>query len=103
MALLIVTFGRVRDGSAPVMDGEPVRTDKLTIAAEVTDPVLSAASIAGEDIADLHAGADCWVELGASPDATDPGSGLSDSHFMASGERRQFKIRVGTKVSVIAA
>ncbi len=102
MAFLIVTFGRVRDGSAPVMDGAPMRTEKLEIAAAETDAVVSGAAESGEDIADLRAGADCWVEIGETPDAADPGSGVGDSFFMASGERRQFKIRHGSSVSVVA-
>lgn len=106
MANLIVTFCRA---AGAVMDGNPWRTEKLDIAAPSSDPVvteMAAGSDPGshqENIADLYAEAACWVHIAAEPDAVDPDSIVGWSKFIRAGERMQFAIRRGERVSVVAA
>lgn len=107
MAYLIVTFGRA-GGDVPVMRGANQRTEKLSIDAATTDPapatemVADAGSNYGENVVDLIAEAKCWVEIGPDPDAGDSGSGIGNSFVMLLGERRQYSIAKGDKVSVVA-
>lgn len=102
MADLIVTFGRI---VGPVMGGRNCRTEAMLITspAEVSDMVCDPSDNFNENVADLLAGADCWVEIGASPVAAAPGSDPSDSFKMLSGERVQRSIVKGDRVSVISA
>lgn len=101
MADLIVTFGRGLS-APPVMDGNPRRTEVVTIGGSAEETTLTATQT--ENIVDLYAGADCWVEIGAAPEAAVPNTdGETSSGFIATGERMQFKISTGEKVSVIAA
>jgi hypothetical protein len=108
MAFLEVTFGRGL-GSPPVMVGRGRRTERLTIDEAATDnpPVTEMVCDTGgresENIADLVAGADCYVSIGPDPDAEVPAAANSESWFMKSGERLQFAIRAGDRVSVVAA
>jgi hypothetical protein len=106
MAFLDVTFGRGM-GSPPVMVGRGRRTERLTIAAAETDPVVTQmicdeTGREAENIADLVAGADCYVAIGPNPDAEVPAAANSASWLMKSGERLQMYIRGGDKVSVVA-
>lgn len=107
MAFLEVTFGRGL-GSPPVMAGRGRRSERLTIDEAATDPNVSVmicdtGGKEAENIADLVAGADCFVSIGPSPDAEVPAAPGSESWFMKSGERLQFAIRAGDRVSVVAA
>lgn len=109
MADLIVTFGRA-SGDPPVMYGSGRRTEVLAIAASATDPVVTAMSSddspghRSENVVDLYAGADCWVEIGVDPVAAVPDAPPANkSFFMKSGDRHQAYLRSGEKVSVVAA
>jgi hypothetical protein len=107
MSYLIVTFARA-GADIPVMRGSNQRTEKVSIDAATTDPspatnmVADASSNHGENVADLIAEAKCWVEIGPDPDAGDSGSGIGNSFVMLAGERRQYSINKGDKVSVVA-
>ncbi len=106
MSYLIVTFGHA-SSDIPVMNGRNRRTEKLTIAAPASDPVVTtmvcdAGSNHGENIVDLFAEAKCWVEVGAAADAVDPSSGIGTSFVMNAAERLQFSIVKGDIVSVVA-
>lgn len=107
MAFLDVTFGRGL-GNPPVMVGRGRRTERLTIDEAATDPavtemVCDEGGRESENIADLVAGADCYVSIGPDPDAEIPEAANSASWLMKSGERLQMGIRRGDRVSVVAA
>lgn len=66
MATLIVTLSRIdasRDYDAPVAQGAGCRTESITM------PATGGLSADGEEIVELLADADCWVAVGAAPDA----------------------------------
>lgn len=104
MADLIVTFGR-GIGNPPVLYGAHRRSESIAIggSATLSDLVCDPGSFNMENIADLYAGANCWVQIGSSPTAeptgTDP---YTQGFYMASGERMQFAIVKGDRVSVIS-
>lgn len=94
MATLIVTYSRI-DGShnyvAPVAQGSNVRTESITMPATGT-----LAAEAPEEIVELLADADCWVAIGAAPDA----SVQATSRRLKSGVPYQFHVVAGDKVGV---
>lgn len=103
MANLIVTFTRARDRGRDlqVAVGSAARTEEIEIAAVSTDgPVLGSLSCAAssEDTVELYAAADCWIAIGAAPEA-EAGSG----RFMKTGAIRELFVAPGDKVSVVAA
>ena len=102
---LIVTFGTVFPASdpqhvhAPVMVGNAARTERIVMAsASVGSTPGLLACVAGENIVDIYAQADCWIQIAAVPVAETEGA---TSRFMASGERMQFWIETGHKVAGI--
>lgn len=104
MADVIVTFGRAL-GNPPVMQGNPRRTVTLTISGTAATTSIAAGDVAGnrgENIVDLLAGADCWVEIGPDPTAAAPSSAPENRSWpMKSGERMQMNVDEGDKVSII--
>lgn len=104
MSDLKVTFGR-GVGNPPVLVGANRRSEAMTISgtAELGDLVCDSGSFHGENIADLYAEANCWVQIGPSPTAEAPGTDpYGNSFFMATGERIQVLIAKGDRVSVIS-
>lgn len=105
MAELIVTFGH-GIGNPPVLVGANRRSESITIGGSHTesDMVCDSGSFHQENIADIYAGANCWVQIGSNPAAEPTGTDPYTSGFyMASGERIQVMISKGDKVSVIQA
>lgn len=103
MADVIVTFGRA-SGSPPLMQGRGRRTQSLTIGGEAVATSLSAsiAGSRGDNVVDILALGDCWVEIGPEPVAAAPGAAPANKSWpMKSGERMQFDVDDGEKVSVI--
>lgn len=100
MADLIVHFTRyLRE--APIMSGDDVRTEVITIGAEAAVSDLEA--VGQESVVHLVPGADCWVAVGPSPEASAPDSteGGEPVWALQSGVAMQLKIEKGMKVSVI--
>lgn len=105
MANLEVTFGRATD-NPPIMIGRNCRSESITIGAtsDQGDLICDAGSYHGENVADLYAGGNCWVQIGSNPSAEPPGTDpYSESFFMATGERMQKSIAKGDRVAVIQA
>lgn len=103
MADLIVTFGKA-SGDPPVMQGRGRRTEVLTISGSSDTTTMAAGTSGhrGENIADLLALGDCWVEIGTTPDAVEPGAAPANKSWpMQEGERMQMDLDDGDKVSVI--
>lgn len=104
MADVIVTFGRA-SGSPPVMQGKGRRTEVLTLSGSAATTTLSASTAGsrGENIVDILALGDCWVEIGPNPAAAAPGSPPANKSWpMSDGDRMQFDVDDNDKVSVIA-
>lgn len=104
MSNLIVTFCRAL-GSPPVIVGRNCRSEAIAIGSSATlgDMVCDAGSNHEENVADLYAEADCWVDIATAPIAEIPGTDpWITSFFMATGERTQRTIAKGDRVSVIA-
>lgn len=98
---LIVTFTRaVEDRSAlgwfPLPSGRSARTETIEIGAESAAGALVAT--ASESVVWIDAPAECWVAIGAAPEAA-AGSGW----HLAAGESRPFGAQAGDKVAVIQA
>lgn len=104
MADLIVSFARAH-GTPPLLEANSIRTEILEIAAAVTEAVVTElAARKTDNCIDLCAGADCWVAIGADPDAGNPSDSQFQSSFkMKSGERLQIWAEYPSKVSVVAA
>lgn len=100
MATLIVTFSHVdasRDYDAPLAKGSAARTETLTMPAE------SSAALAGEDVVELLADADCWVAIGSAPDASIATDGTGAARKLLSGTPYQFHVETGDRIAVEAA
>lgn len=101
MSTLIVTFSRI-DGShhyiAPVAKGANVRTETITM-----DGTGALSAEAGEGIVELLADADCWVAIGANPDATIATDGTGAARKLLSGTHYTFHVSTGDTVAVEAA
>ena len=102
MANLYVTFSRVsgqRYFNAPIADGASARTETIEIpSASDGSAAGTLTAAAGETHVEVHAGADCWVAIGATPEAE---AGTGDSRFIPSGATREFAVSEGHKVAVI--
>lgn len=97
MATLIVTYSRINASHhyvAPVAQGSNVRTESITIPG-----TGSLTASAPEEIVELLADADCWVAIGAAPDA----SVQASSRKLVAGLPFQFSVSHGDKVDVEAA
>lgn len=100
MANLYVTFGRAT-GSPPLMVALQSWSAKLAIGGGAALTTIAAGG--NHTAVDLFAEAACWVDIGPSAAAADPGSVGGTSFFMGQGERIQKVCYVGDKVSVRAA
>lgn len=77
------------------------RSDTMEIG---VDTVSTVAADDKHNAVDLKTEANCWVDIGPTPDAGDPTeSGTETSFYMAEGERIQKICDEGDKVSVVAA
>lgn len=102
---LIVTYSTAFPPSdpqhvyVPVQVGRSARSERIvpqSASGGNTQGALTAS--ASENVVDIYAQADCWFQIGAAPVAEAEGA---TSRFMASGERQQFWVETGDKISVI--
>lgn len=102
MSTLTVTFTTAfpsppRAVSAPVAVGSAARTEDITMPGSGS---LSAA--AGDTIVELTADADCWVAIGANPDASAASDGTRAAHKLISGVTVSYWVEAGDSVAVAA-
>lgn len=95
MANLKVTFGRKSD-LAELEHLEGARTELILITAGVE---LSTLVVAQEEVVTLYPEADCWVSGAKHPN---PVTG-ANRRFLKAEVQRQFTIRAGMKIGVVAA
>lgn len=100
MATLIVTYSHINGRNTfnpPVAQGAGVRTETLTI------PATGTLTAATEQVVELLADADCWVAIGAAPDAGVATDGTAAARKLTAGVPYAFSVAEGDKVAVEAA
>lgn len=104
MATLNVTFTRGFPNVFTTQAGA-IAVGSAARAESVTMPGTSTLQSAGEEnVVELTADADCWVAIGASPNAGANTSGEREAHFLKSGVPYQYWLDgSGLKVDVEAA
>ena len=103
MATLIVTYSSAfptppRVATAPVAVGSMARTETITMPA-----AGSLAAVAGENIVELLADADCWVAIGSDPDSTIATDGTGGARKLKANLPYSFHVETGDTVAVEAA
>lgn len=100
MASLIVTFTYVdasREYDAPLSKGAAARTETITMPGESTP------AAGNESVVELLADADCWVAIGANPDATIATDGTGRARLVKADIPYQFQVEPGDSIAVAAA
>lgn len=95
MATLRVTFSRIAPGGLPLADGEIAASEELDIGG--SSDVTSATSSVHDSVVELEPDTDCWVIMGTNPTAV-----VGQGRFIQANDSREFYLRAGRKVAVIA-
>ncbi|MEK9752498.1 MAG: hypothetical protein VW338_04705 [Rhodospirillaceae bacterium] len=108
MATLYVNFSRAALGEetfVPVPYGPAARSEMIDIGG--TSEVGDISAAAGEDVIEVYADTDCWIQIGAAPVATagELGSApqVNDCRFLPASTFREYAVDPGHKIAVIAA